>query len=311
MVVILNLNMTIDKIFSIADFAKGYTYRMNPDIVKSGGKGANVARAFSSVSDDYVLTGFCCGYTGKLIMKYLSDEGLKNSVVYQRDGESRICISVVDKYGISTDINEEGPFIKERTKKKYLKVFDKLTDSAKICVISGRTPAGISQSFYSDIFKITAEKKISVFADLTSPYAVFCLKNGCVALKINAQEFFEISGFRNTPVNVYNFYMKYEKKGLRYLIITDGSRKTVAVCNGRIYLVYPPEMKKIICSVGAGDSFMAGFVYATLKNMNIIDRLKIASAFSAADIISLGAGDVNKSDIDRYFKAVRVEEEDL
>ncbi len=106
---------------------------------------------------------------------------------------------------------------------------------------------------------------------------------------------------KNTEKNIFNFYLRNKRYGLKNLIITDGSRKIIAVCDGRVYSIMPVRFEKIVCPVGAGDSFMAGLVYSTLKNMSVADSLKMATAFSASDVMSEGAGSVNPYDVKKYL----------
>ncbi len=307
MVIVLNLNMTIDKTFFIPDFSKGNTYRADPVITRSGGKGVNVARALSTFFNGYTVCGFCCGYTGRLIIEYLKKEKLNSRIIYQKNGESRVCVSVIDRNGVSTDINEEGPFIEPNTIEKFIGVFKNLSKNASICVISGRTPRGIPTSFYSDIFMIAKKNGLRIFVDLTSPILEKCIEYGCETVKVNSSEFFDLSGLKNTEKNIFNFYLRNKRYGLKNLIITDGSRKIIAVCDGRVYSIMPVRFEKIVCPVGAGDSFMAGLVYSTLKNMSVADSLKMATAFSASDVMSEGAGSVNPYDVKKYLKKIEVQ----
>lgn len=308
MVVIFNLNMTIDKTFIIPDFKKGFIYRLDPNVIRCGGKGANVARAFSRFDNNYLLMGFCCGYTGRLIIEYLKKERLNNLVIYQKEGESRICISVIDKYGVSTDINEEGPFITKNSMDRFLDKFKKFSKKITTLVVSGRTPRGVTISFFNEIFNILKSRNIDVYVDVTSNILLKFINFGCHTVKINAGEFMEISGCVNSEKSIFDFYKKYSKDGLRNIIVTDRSNKTIAVCDGKIFTVFPPVIKDLISEVGAGDSFMAGLVYAKTKGFDNIKSLKLATAFSSSDVLTPGAGSIIKADVIKYFKKVIVRE---
>lgn len=300
--------MTIDKTFLIPDFKKGCIYRKDPDVIRCGGKGANVARAFSKFSRDYILMGFCCGWTGRLIMEYLKEEGLKSIVVYQKDGESRVCISVVDRCGVSTDINEEGPFIKRSSLELFLDRFKRISKRMSSLVICGRIPRGVSYYFFKEIFEIAKKEGADIYVDVASDMLFRFIELGCETVKINAFEFREISGLPNSEKNIFDFYKKYSRNGLKSFIVTDKGDKTIAVFNGRILRVFPPKMEGIISGVGAGDSFMAGLVWSKIQGFDESYSLKLATAFASSDLLTAGAGSITKKDVRRYLNRVVVEE---
>ncbi|MCX7905268.1 MAG: PfkB family carbohydrate kinase [Elusimicrobiales bacterium] len=308
MVVIFNLNMTIDKIFLIPNFKKGHTYRLDPKIVRCGGKGANVARALSVFSRDYVLMGFCCGYNGRLIIDYLKKESLNYEVVYQEKGESRVCVSIVDRDGVSTDINEEGPYIEETSIYEFLNKLRTLSSKVKIIVVSGRMPKGLPKRFYKEIFNILDRNKVEIYVDVTYPATEYFLNLGCHTLKINSDEFRDISKKINSEKNVLDFYLKYKEKGLKNLIVTDKEKKIIAICEDKVFNIFPPKIDSVICGVGAGDSFMAGFVYGKINNFSYEKSLKIATSFAVSDVLTIGAGSISKKDVFKFIKEIKLYE---
>ncbi|MCX7641258.1 MAG: PfkB family carbohydrate kinase [Elusimicrobiales bacterium] len=300
--------MTIDKIFLIPNFKKSHTYRLDPKIIRCGGKGANVARALSVFNRDYLLMGFCCGYTGKLIMDYLNKENLNYDIVYQKEGESRVCTSVVDTNGVSTDINEEGPFIKESSINRLLNKFRALSSKIKAVVISGRMPRGLSLEFYREIFAISNKNNAEIYVDVTYPVLEYFLNLGCQVVKINAYEFKDLTGKINSQKNILEVYLKYKEKGLKNLIITDKAKKVIAVCEDKVFNIFPPKINSIICGVGAGDSFMAGFIYGKIKGFSYEKTLKIATSFAVSDVLTLGAGSIKKRDVFRFIEKIKIDE---
>lgn len=303
MVVILNLNMTIDKTVVIYDFEKGYSFRKNPDVVVAGGKGVNVARALKNFYSNYCVIGFICGYTGKLIKELGSNEKINLNLIYQKEGESRTCLTIIDRNGVNTDINEEGPIINSKSIDTFLDVFSKKISFNILC-LSGRGIRGVRKGFYNNILDIAIRKGADIFCDLSGS-ALKEVVYKTHTLKINANEFYEISGLSNTVENVKKFYDRCKRYNLKNLIITDGQAKIVAVINGDVYSVFPPKIKNV-SSVGAGDSFMAGLIYSFIMKYDCENMLKTATSFAISDCLTLGAGMINKSDIKKYFNKIKV-----
>lgn len=306
MIVVFNLNMSIDKFFLIKKFQTGCTYRLNPIVSRCGGKGANVARVLANFTNDYLLMGFCCGNIGKLIIDLLNREKIRNEIIYQCKGESRICISIINRNGVSTDINEDGPVITNSSQNSFIKKFIEISNKCKHLIISGRTPIGVSYDFYKRVFDIAKKNDIKIHVDLTSNILLSCIKFGCDTVKINCKEFEEVSKTVFSKESVLNFYLKYKNYGLQNLIITNRNKNTLAICKDKFYKITPPKIDKVQSEIGAGDSFMAGFVYYKYLGADDILSLKMATAFASSDVLSFGAGSIDKSNIARFLKQVTI-----
>ncbi|MEF3280025.1 MAG: hypothetical protein K6357_03565 [Elusimicrobiota bacterium] len=306
MIIVINLNMAIDKTLKIDEFKKGYIYRKNPDVIVAGGKGVNVARALKLFVKDYLLIGFLCGHTGKIIDDMLRKEKFNFKMIYQSFGESRTCLSVIDKNGIATDINEEGSVIVDNSKKKFVNLFSSLVKKSNIVSISGRTPLGIDKSFYSNLIFKAKQTQAKVFVDLSGKALLDCLNAGVYCVKINAIEFLELASVPPTPTNLKKIYFSYHKRGLRKLIVTNKEKPVLAVTENGVYRAYPPKIPNFISGVGAGDSFMAGFIYSEVKGYSDEKSIALGISFALSDCKSLGAGIVDKKEIMRYFDKVRI-----
>lgn len=307
MVVILNLNMATDKTHYIPNFTNGMTARKNPDLVLAGGKGVNVARALNSFMDDYLLMGFCSGYSGRFIMSLIKKEGLKSKIVYQNDYESRTCVSVIDKNGVSTDLNEEGAYISKSSQDKFFDAFKKALKKADVVSISGRTPYNIKSDFYRKLISEAKNNNKKIFVDLTDDSLRTCLQHGVNCVKINAKEFCDFSGMKISEKSIRKVFIKYKKNGLETLIVTDGHNPSLAINNKCFYRVLPPKIDDFISGVGAGDSFMAGFIYSQINNYDFEKALLTATAFASSDCKTLGAGIISKNDIRKYYAQVEVQ----
>ncbi len=307
MLLIINLNMAIDKTFYIPEFEKGFSYRLNPHVVLAGGKGVNVARAFRNFSRDYLLCGVISGYNGKYIKQKLKEEGIKNSMIYLNSCESRVCISVINNKGVSTDLNEEGPKLK-RDDVKIIKRFilSKIVKAKRIC-ISGRTLKGLDHSFYSEIINYSKKMNLESYLDITGKNLIAAIKAGGCNVKINSAEFEEFSKLKFSYENLKYIYIKFRNYGLKNFIITDNSKPFFAILNGTAYKIYPPHLDNFISGVGAGDSFMAGFIYFSSLKKSDVDILKYSTACAVSDCLSLGAGIINKKDIMSFCSKINVE----
>lgn len=162
-VLVVNLNLAVDKTAVIRNFKKSRIYRLDGVKTLPGGKGVNVARALKSLGTSSRLLGFVAGHNGRWIAENLALEGLDSVCVPYGPGESRVCYSVVDeKDGVSTDFNEEGPVVPPGARHEFVKQYRRLLGDCKAVALCGRISAGLKKDFYGGLVKMAgAAGKIS------------------------------------------------------------------------------------------------------------------------------------------------------
>ena len=120
---IVNLNLSVDKTALVPAFEKGGIFRLDGTITLPGGKGVNVARALRSLGLESPVAGFASGYNGRWIADSLKKEGFLDFIQRHSAGESRVCYTIVDSRGVTTDLNEEGPVVPAAAQTAFLKKF--------------------------------------------------------------------------------------------------------------------------------------------------------------------------------------------
>lgn len=292
--VILNLNFAVNKTALIPSFRGGHVYRFDEALTTPGGKGVNVARALLSLGKPVPLTGFVSGYNGNWIEKALAKEGLKFRAVKHNIGESRVCYTLVDKKGHSTDINEDGPQVPEEAQNHFLSKFDEYVSIGGLVAICGRVSRGLKDGFYSKVINMAKQKDCFTILDTSGHVLKESIEAGCSGIKINRLEFEELSGKKFTQSTMKKFFKFYEPKGLKLIIVTNGSRPTWAINSYGMWKVFPPKLDGIKSPTGAGDSFMAGYLFGLLGKYAFEDCLKFGAGAAAADCMTIGAGMVER-----------------
>ncbi len=94
-------------------------------------------------------------------------------------------------------------------------------------------------------------------------------------------------------------------QGVENLVITLGSRGSIFVSLNECYKVMPIK-NKVVNTVGAGDSFVAGMIYSYEKKSDINELLKMATACASATAFSSNLA--SKADIEKYYKIVEYEQ---
>ncbi|HAH32364.1 MAG TPA: hypothetical protein DCL44_08635 [Elusimicrobia bacterium] len=293
-ILIVNLNLAVDKTAVIGRFERGRIYRFAETLTTVGGKGVNVARALFSWGLRPKVAGFISGLNGLWIERALKGEGLDAFLVRHKNGESRVCLSVVDSRGLSTDFNEEGPAVPARAQADFLRQFAAMAGGFKILAVCGRVSAGLKKGFYAKIVRAGKANGCFTIFDARGWVLKEGLAAGADALKINRYEFEELSGRRFSARGISDFFKKHTKSGLKALIVTDRANPSFAVSHFGLWRITPPKLAGLKSPVGAGDSFMAGFVAGFLNGFDFERTLKLAAGFAASDCLSLGAGVIDR-----------------
>ena len=272
----------------------GRIYRLKDTITLPGGKGVNVARALRSLGLAVPIAGFASGYNGRWIAAHLKSEGFRTFIQRHADGESRVCYTIVDPKGRSTDFNEEGPRVPLAAQNAFLRKFARLTGEFKAVAVCGRVSAGLKKDFYSSLVRLASDKDCFSVFDTSGPALAEAMAAGVEGVKINRGEFEELSRSAFSPSRIFSFFRAGNPRGLKTLIVTDGAGPAYAASPFGLWRIKPPRIARLKSSVGAGDSFMAGFLYGFLKGLDFELTLKLAAGAGASDCLSLGAGFINK-----------------
>ncbi len=303
---IINLNLAVDKTVLIPGFEKGRIYRLGDTVSRPGGKGVNVARALRSLGLEAPVAGFASGYNGRWIAETLKKEGFKTFIEAHPGGESRVCYTVVDARGRSTDLNEEGPAVPAAAQARLLKKISALAGGFRVAAVCGRVSSGLKKGFYSSLVRLAAARGCFTLFDTSGPVLAEALSAGAEGIKINRVEFEELSGGPFTPERLAAFFGKHSPKGLKTLIVTDGAGHTHAASPFGLWRVIPPRLGRLKSPTGAGDSFMAGFLFGFLHGYDFARTLKLATGAAASDCLTLGAGLINREAALAYAQKARV-----
>lgn len=294
MVLIVNLNTTIDKTHIVNDYKIDRVYRPVKTIKVGGGKGINVARVLNKLKIPYKVIGFLGGVNRGFVIKNFKEEKI-SFVEIPIKGDSRDITIIIDPINrTETVVNEKGPVISAYEQKLFLKKFKILIKEVKYLAICGSMPAGIPYTFYGKLTEIA--KKYGVFTLLdTSDRPLFeSIKFGPDLIKPNETEFRIICNKRFPDIK--KELLKIYKVGIKYVILTKGRKGCIGFDGKEFIKVKPPKITKI-STVGSGDAFTAGLIYSFINEKNFADSLVFATACAAANALKIGAGELNLKDI--------------
>ena len=73
------------------------------------------------------------------------------------------------------------------------------------------------------------------------------------------------------------------------IVVSLGEQGVIWLNQGKILRAVPPKMN-VISTVGAGDTFVAGFCWGVMQDMSKHDLLRFATALSALAVTKINVG---------------------
>ncbi len=284
MIYTVTFNPSLDYIVTVKDFTLGMVNRTCEEIIFPGGKGINVSIVLKNLGMDSTILGFTAGFTGKEIQRRVTEMGCKEELIPISNGMSRINLKL--RSNEESEINGMGPVIDEAAIKALYDKLDTLKEG-DVLVLAGSIPSSMPETMYSDIMKFLEHKGVMIAVDATRDLLVNVLPYHPFVIKPNNHELGEIFGVTlKEKDDVIVYARKLQEKGARNVLVSMAGDGAVLVAeDGSVYTSEAPK-GKVINSVGAGDSMVAGFVYGYLTSGDYKTAFKMGISCGSASAFS-------------------------
>lgn len=285
MIYTVTFNPSLDYVVAVEDFAVGKVNRASStEKILPGGKGINVSIVLTNLGIDNKAIGFTAGFTGEVLKNLLRERNINYDFVSLDEGTTRINVKL--KIGMETEINCQGPAVKEQFIGTLYEKLDYL-DEDDYLVLAGSIPDTMPKSVYMDIIDRMKYNKSRVIVDATGelllnvlPYRPFLIKPNITELGM----LFDVEIKDREDVIYYG--KKLMEKGAKNVLVSMAAEGAVLLAeDGGIYQKKAPE-GIVKNSVGAGDSMLAGFLAGYIETNDYEKALSMgicagsASAFS-------------------------------
>lgn len=284
MIYTLTFNPSLDYIVTVPKFTCGVVNRTSEEIIFPGGKGINVSMVLKNLGFENTALGFLAGFTGTEMKRLVEEKGICAEFITVGEGMTRINVKL--RSDQETEINGQGPAIEDTDIQKLYGKLDQLKEG-DILVMAGSIPDVMPKTMYMDIMQHLQEKNLKIVVDATKDLLVNVLQYHPFLIKPNNHELGEI--FHVTvekKEDVIQYAKKLQEMGARNVLVSMAGDGAVLVAeDGTIYQSEAPK-GKVVNSVGAGDSMVAGFLAGYLERGTYENAFQMgvctgsASAFS-------------------------------
>ena len=284
MIYTITFNPALDYIMNIDNLQLGAVNRSKSEKILSGGKGINVSLVLTNLGVENTALGFVAGFTGKNIEDIINASGCKTDFVYLKEGLSRINVKIMSKP--ETEINGNGPCISEDDVKKLYEKLDKLI-SDDVLILAGSVPNSLPVDIYSDIMNYISDRGVKIVVDATGDLLVKCLEYKPFLIKPNNFELEQIFNIKlDSRDDIVKCAFELKSMGAVNVLVSMGKDGAILIDeNSRVYDLMAPE-GKVVNTVGAGDSMVAGFLAGLYEKNDYEYAFKLSVATGSASAFS-------------------------
>ena len=259
-----------------------------------GGKGINVSGVLAQLGCPSVALGFVAGETGAWLERGLAAQGLHTDFVHLENGMTRINVKI--KAAQETELNGAGPDIPDEALHQLEEKLDGLTEN-DVLILAGSIPASLPQDVYERLLARLDGRGVRCVVDATRALLVNVLPYHPFLIKPNNHELGEIVGRKlHTDEEIAAAARTLQEKGARNVLVSmAGDGALLLDEHGETHRIGCPK-GKVVNSVGAGDSMVAGFVAGWRKTQSYAYALRLGTACGSATAFSLGLATKEKID---------------
>lgn len=286
MVYTVTFNPALDYVVRMGDFRAGETNRTESDELQWGGKGINVSTVLRNLGIENVALGFLAGFTGQALDRGLREAGIATDFIWLPEGLTRINVKI--KAGQETEINGMGPAIPADALEELFAKLDALCPG-DVLVLAGSIPATLPDDVYQRILARLEGRDILTAVDATRELLCAVLPYHPFLIKPNAAELGEIFGRTlAADAEIEECARQLQGRGARNVLVSmAGDGSLLLDETGAVHRLGVPR-GKVVNSVGAGDSMVAGFLAGWLEHRDYATAHRLGAATGSATAFSDG-----------------------
>ncbi len=291
MIYTVTFNPALDYAIMTDEIKIGETNRSHDEYILTGGKGINVSKMLCNLGVENTALGFIGGFTGQEIKRRVEEFGC-NSDFIEVDGNSRINVKIKSEQ--ETEINGSGPLITSEDISRLMEKIRKIK-SGDYLVLAGSVSSGVSDTVYAEIMKNTADG-VKIVVDATGNLLMNAVKCRPFLIKPNNFELSDIAGERlgDDRLKVLWHADKMCEMGAENVLVSlAGNGAVLSASDGRKFESDAPK-GKVLDSVGAGDSMVAGFLCGWIESGDYEHAFKMGIASGSASAFSRDFATINE-----------------
>lgn len=300
MIYTITFNPALDYISQVDNFEVGKINRTKTEKILPGGKGLNVSIVLKNLGLESTALGFIGGFTGEELQRRIEAQGIKTDFIKVKNGITRINIKISSDR--ETALNGNGPEILEEDIQELLEKIENIKKE-DIVILAGNVPKGINNNIYEIICVNLERNGVTFIVDATKELLINILKYKPFLIKPNREELEETFKVKiNTEEDIITYAKKMQLMGAQNVLVSLGGDGAILITSDNQVLQSDAPKGKVLNTVGAGDSMVAGFLAGYIESKNYEYSLKMGIATGSASSFSMDLA--TKKDVEKLLEQI-------
>ncbi len=304
MIITITLNPALDKFIQLDTLNLGELNRYNELRVQAGGKGINVARVLHTLKKDVLAMSILGGHSGMRMQEIMDKEGIPFDIT-STNFNTRENIKLVEDDGRETEVNQRGQ-LDHNSYSRFKKSLKKNLKKAKILILAGSVPKGISSDIYQELILLAKSYDVKTILDTSGSPLKMGIESNPFLIKPNLFELSNLIGENLTSTSdVFQAMRIILNKGIENIIVSAGEQGAFFANKEKCYQLVPPEIKIPDTTVGAGDSMVAGLAIAIDEDYNFLQMARFVTSIAT---LYVSGKEINQENIDEIKDMLEIVE---
>ncbi|OGW81615.1 MAG: 1-phosphofructokinase [Omnitrophica bacterium RIFCSPHIGHO2_02_FULL_51_18] len=308
MIATVTINPSIDQHMVIDKLVKDDAIRVREIRRFPGGKGINVSRAVKELGGETVAFSVAGGCAGYMLKSLLTDQGIFFQAI-EVPQETRINVIVTDQSDkTQTRMSAEGPRMELKDVDELFKKILSCVPFPEWWVLGGSLPPGVPSDFYARLITLLQGQGAKCILDADDEPLKLGIQSKPYLIKPNEYEMERLAGRSLTSESsLVEAATEIVESGIEMVVVTLGKKGALVVTRELVCYATTPQVP-VKSRVGAGDSFLAGFVTGLVRKSSLEETLRFAMACGTAAIMNDGTALCRSADVEKILPQIKTRE---
>ncbi|MDH1553885.1 1-phosphofructokinase [Stutzerimonas sp. Brlt_13] len=304
-VLTVTVNPALDLTVQLPALRLGEVNRSDNLQAHAAGKGLNVAQVLADLGHQLTVTGFLGEANAQPFEQLFSARGFADEFV-RVAGETRSNIKLAEADGRITDINGPGLEVGAAQRDELLARLERLVPGHELVVVAGSLPRGVELPWFVELLQRLARLGARVALDTSGAALREGLALSPWLIKPNEEELAQARGLDPADAQALADEARRLNARIEHVVMSQGAAGVSWFSPAAAWHAQPPKVR-VVSTVGAGDSLLAGMLHGLLAGWPAERTLAHATAIAAQAVGQIGFGITDRAQLAELEAAVRLQ----
>ncbi|HCW96682.1 MAG TPA: 1-phosphofructokinase [Pseudomonas sp.] len=304
-VLTVTLNPALDLTVQLPVLRLGEVNRSDNMQAHAAGKGLNVAQVLADLGHQLTVTGFLGEANAQPFEQLFAARGFADEFV-RVAGETRSNIKLAEADGRITDINGPGLEVGAAQRDELLARLERLVPGHELVVVAGSLPRGVELPWFVELLQRLARLGARVALDTSGAALREGLALSPWLIKPNEEELAQARALDPADAQALADEARRLNARIEHVVMSQGAAGVSWFSPAAAWHAQPPKMR-VVSTVGAGDSLLAGMLHGLLAGWPAERTLAHATAIAAQAVGQIGFGITDRAQLAELEAAVRLQ----